>query len=113
MLRLRSRRVPTHTQNPFSLRLGYHPSAPRRIRNHPAFPQSLHQEQGVQSPVVKALSNVPPCGEDQELLAIGYGDQRRQRLSAFLRADTPLQHNQVAVCPQAAGEKIEMVRFAR
>ena len=74
-------------------------------------PQDRHgQEQGVQSRIVEALSDVPPGGEDQELPAIGFGGQCRQRLSAFLRADTSLQHNQVASeCPQAAGEKVEMV----
>ena len=84
---------------------------PPRVLHDGAPPRDRHrQEQGVQSRIVEALSDVPPGGEDQELLAIGDGGQSGQRLSALLRADTSLQHNQVASeCTQAAGEKVEMV----
>ena len=63
---------------------------PTCVLHDGAPPRDRHgQEQGVQSRVVEALADVPPCGENQKLLTIGDGGQRRQRLSALLRADTP------------------------
>ena len=84
---------------------------PPRVLHDGAPPRDRHgQEQGVQSRFVETLSDVPPRGEDQELLAIGDGGQSGQRLSALLLADTSLQHNQVpGECPQAPGEKVEMI----
>ena len=84
---------------------------PSCVLHDGAPPRDRHgQEQGVQSRVVEALPDVPPCREDQEFLAIGYGGPSRQRLPAFLRADTSLQHNQVSgERAQAASEKIETI----
>ena len=61
---------------------------PACVLHDGAPPRDRHgQEQSVQSRVVEALSDIPPCREDQELLAIADGGQSGQRLSALLRAD--------------------------